>query len=224
MNICWRPHLFSFLHLATREINWNREKINKPNGDGWCNYIHTIHHRLTRPTSSQSWMNGWLKLISFDQFQLGWSSSCPHYIQLRLIILVWKHLNVNIYVTSPPSADLNFLKYFTGKGTPQYLNGQHLACELWAGMCEVLTKSGLTRIWNSFFLHNGATILSFLAGPEGCIHNLEFISFNSVACHASLFWDVNPEMTNTRKSPTLKQITRNGLFTFSSPRDKPILK
>ncbi len=68
------------------EINWNREKINKLNGERWCNYIHTIHHRLTRLTSSWLGMNGWLKLISFDEVQLGWSSFCPHYIQPRPII------------------------------------------------------------------------------------------------------------------------------------------
>ncbi len=67
------PHFLSFLHSAIREINWNREQINSLNREEWWNYIHTIHHRLTRPTSSRSRMNGW-------------SSSRPHYIQLRLII------------------------------------------------------------------------------------------------------------------------------------------
>ncbi len=79
MNVCQHPHSFSFLHSAVCEINRNREKFNKLNGEGWCNYVHTIHHHLTRPTSSRLRMNGW-------------SSLHPRYIQLRLIILVWMYL------------------------------------------------------------------------------------------------------------------------------------
>ncbi len=73
MNVCQHSHLFSFLHSAICEINWDREKINKLNGEEWRNYIPTIHHHLMRSTSNRLRMNGW-------------SSSYAHYIQLRLII------------------------------------------------------------------------------------------------------------------------------------------
>ncbi len=57
-------------YMKSTEIE---KKISDLNEEGWCNYIQTIHHRLTRPTSSWTRMNGW-------------SSSSPHYIQLKLII------------------------------------------------------------------------------------------------------------------------------------------
>ncbi len=48
------------------------------------------------------------------------------------------------FLTSPRRADLNFLTHFTGRVDHQYFNGQLLACEVQTGMCEVLTKSGLS--------------------------------------------------------------------------------
>ncbi len=56
-NVCRHLHLFSFLHSVIREINWNREKINKLNEEGWCNYVRTIHHCLTRlMLSEDEWL------------------------------------------------------------------------------------------------------------------------------------------------------------------------
>ncbi len=93
MNICRRPHLFSFLHLAIHKINWNWEKINKLNGEGWCDFAYIIHHRLTRLTSSQSRMKGWLKLIVFTSTlhsAQGDQSSCGRILKLHVILLLLK--------------------------------------------------------------------------------------------------------------------------------------
>ncbi len=41
----------------------------------------------------------------------------------------------------------NFLHTLLERADHQYLNGQHLACEVRTAMCEVLTKSGLSFMY-----------------------------------------------------------------------------
>ncbi len=47
-------------------------------------------------------------------------------------------------ITSLQIADLNFLTHLLERADHQNLNGQRIACEVRMGMCEVLTKSGLS--------------------------------------------------------------------------------
>ncbi len=67
--------------------------------------------------------------------------------------------------------NLNFLTYITGKGGRQYLNGQHLACEVWTGMYAILTKRGLSFVYKVI-----QEIISMPRADSGYPHNFEVSS------------------------------------------------
>ncbi len=75
-------------------------------------------------------------------------------------------LYIPLYVTSPPRADRNFLYTFLERADHPYLNSQYLACEMWTGMCEILTKSGL-----SFMYKMIREIISMPRADSGYPHN-----------------------------------------------------
>ncbi len=54
---------------------------------------------------------------------------------------------VNLYATFHQEQTWIFLRTLLERVDHQYFNGQHLACEVRAGMCEVLTKSELSFVY-----------------------------------------------------------------------------
>ncbi len=69
-------------------------------------------------------------------------------------------------VTSSPRTDPNFLNTLLERAGHQYLNGQHLACEMRTVMYEVLTKGGL-----SFMYKMIREIISMPRADSGYAHN-----------------------------------------------------
>ncbi len=72
-------------------------------------------------------------------------------------------------------ADPNFLTHFTAnKGGPQYLNAQHLACEVLTRMYVILTRSELLFMYKMV-----QEIISMPRADSGYPHNFygRFLSF-----------------------------------------------
>ncbi len=67
------------------------------------------------------------------------------------------HKRTHAPITSPPRVE---------KSDHQYLNGQHLACEMWTGMYAILTKSGLSFIYKMIW-----EIISMPRADSGYYHN-----------------------------------------------------
>ncbi len=80
--------------------------------------------------------------------------------------LLHTYTHTPLYVTSPPRATWIFLHTLLERVNHQYLNGQHLACEVRTEMCEILTKSGL-----SFMVKMIREIISIPRADSGYPHN-----------------------------------------------------